>query len=79
MATFTPITITSENISWALNENVRMLFEVLGTKLPIAQASSLLGSLNAGGQRVSEVAYPVTRRSAATKLALEVVATEAGL
>ena len=66
MSTFTPITITHENISWALNENIRMLIECLQDKMPIAAPVQMRAGIDANGLQIKEASSPTTPRSAVT-------------
>lgn len=49
MATYTPVPVSLGNYEEAINENIRLILEVLQTKVYDADIERLLGALDAGG------------------------------
>ncbi len=49
------ITLTTENIHWALNENLRMLAEEIKYKLPANGRARLLGNLDLAGHTITGI------------------------
>lgn len=63
---YTPITVTHENISWALNANIKAIYEEMAVKLDNRFGRTLSGDLDLNGNKAVNGATPFSSRSAVT-------------
>jgi len=74
---YTPIVVTEENISTAINENIELIRAELANKVGSQLANQLLADMDLGGLKAVNAGNPTTSRSAVTKLYLDVLIASA--
>lgn len=57
---YTPVVVTQANAAWAINENIRLIYAALATKVKFDVRDGP-GDLNAGGFRIRRAASALTK------------------